>query len=105
MQALLKRVVDGIREDFGQPVSLCRMLAAHPQTRAALEAPAPCIHASSVPRWHELGMYPHWEGRAASAAFCWAGTPLMGDGRASTSSAPNTRRSPTARSSRVGAAT
>jgi len=105
MQALLKRVVDGIREDFGQPVSLCRMLAAHPQTRTALEAPAPCIHASSVPRWHELGMYPPLGGPRRSAAFCWAGTPLVGDGRASTSSAPNTRRSPTPRSSRVGAAT
>lgn len=54
---LAKRVIEGIREDCGQPVSLCRALAAHPQMRAALEAPAPCIHASSVPRWHELGVY------------------------------------------------
>lgn len=62
MQAILKRVIEGIREDFGNPVSLCRALAVHPQMQAALDAPAPCIHASSVPRWHELGVYPPFGG-------------------------------------------
>ena len=69
MQALLKRVIEGIREDCGQPVSLCRALAAHPQMRAALEAPAPCIHASSVPRWHELGVYPPLSGPRRQRGF------------------------------------
>jgi hypothetical protein len=57
MQALLKRVVQGIREDFGQPVSLRRALAAHPRLRASLDVPKPCIDAASVPRWHELGVH------------------------------------------------
>lgn len=69
MQALLKRVIEGIREDCGQPVSLCRALAAHPQMRVALEVAAPCIHASSVPRWHELGAYPPLGGPRRQRGF------------------------------------
>ena len=69
MQALLKRVIESIREDCGQPVSLCRVLAAHPQMRAALDTPEPCIHASSVPRWHELGVYPPLGGPRRKRGF------------------------------------
>ncbi len=57
MKTLLKRAIEGVREDFGHPVSLRCVLVAHPQMRIALDDPEPCIHASSVPRWHELGTY------------------------------------------------
>ena len=69
MQALLKRVIEGVREDLGQPVGFRRVLAEHPQIRAALDAPEPCIHAASVPRWHELGVYPPLGGPRRQRGF------------------------------------
>lgn len=59
VQALLKTIIDGIREDFGQPVSLMRLLAEHPEIRVSLDTPPPCIAAGSVVQWHELGAAPH----------------------------------------------
>ncbi|WP_315534129.1 DUF6685 family protein [Delftia acidovorans] len=58
MKALLKQVVAGICEDFGNPVRLRRMLAEYPQIRVVLAEPLPSIAASSVPPWHELGKHP-----------------------------------------------
>lgn len=55
MQTLLNRFVESVGEELGYPASLCRMLSAYPQIRASLDEPEPCIHASSVPCWHELG--------------------------------------------------
>lgn len=56
MQALLKTIIDGIREDFGQPVSLIRLLQEHPDIRVPLDEPKPpCIAAESIVPWHELG--------------------------------------------------
>lgn len=56
MQALLKTIIDGIREDFGQPVSLIRLLQEHPDIRVPLDDPKPpCIAADSIVPWHELG--------------------------------------------------
>lgn len=57
MQAILKSLVDGIREDLGSPVRLLRLLADAPQMRVALDAPPACIASTSVPQWHELGTY------------------------------------------------
>ena len=55
--ALLHSFFEAVREELGHPASLCRMLAAYPHIRVNLDDPVPCIHAGSVPRWHELGKY------------------------------------------------
>ena len=62
MSGLLKSFVAGIREDFGRPISLLRALAAHPQMRIELEPTERSIDANSVPRWHDLGLYPSLDG-------------------------------------------
>lgn len=59
MSTLLKTIVDGIREDFGQPVSLMRLLAEHPEIRVSLDDPPPCIAAESIVQWHKLGQVPY----------------------------------------------
>jgi hypothetical protein len=59
LQALLKTIIDGIREDFGQPVSLIRLLADHPEIRVSLDTPPPFIAAESIVPWHELGTAPY----------------------------------------------
>lgn len=58
MYAFLHTIVNAIREDFGHPISLMRVLSTYPQIRATLSDPPQCIDADSVPRWHELGTYP-----------------------------------------------
>lgn len=58
MHPLFKKIFDGLREDFGQPVSLRNALAAHgPHMQASLLA-TDCISLESVPRWYELGTHP-----------------------------------------------
>lgn len=73
MQALLKTIIDGIREDFGQPVSLMRLLAVHPEIKVSLDMPASCIAAESVVKWHELGAaaYTHHLGRDRGMLLGW----------------------------------
>jgi hypothetical protein len=55
VQALLKAMFDGIREDFGHPVKLIRLLDEHPDIRISLDDPTPCIAVRSIVQWHELG--------------------------------------------------
>lgn len=56
MKSLLLKIVDGLREDFGHPVSLIRLLQEHPDIRVPLDGPKPpCIAAESIVPWHELG--------------------------------------------------
>src|SRR3990167_3388354 len=105
MQTMLNRFVEAVREEFGHPATLCRMLAAYPQIRINLDEPESCIHASSVPCWHELGKHSPLSWPRTSAAPSWDGTPLEVGGRVSASPAPNTLRSPAARSSRAGVVT
>ena len=53
---LLTAIIDGIREDFGQPVSLGRLLQEYPDIRVPLDEPRPpSIAADSIVHWHELG--------------------------------------------------
>ena len=61
MQAILMSLVDGIREDLGNPVRFRRLLADAPEMRVALDTLPMCIAASSVPEWHELGAYSSME--------------------------------------------
>lgn len=65
MSTFLNRAIETLREDFGNPISLRRALAAHPQLHTALDDAKPCIDANSVPRWHELGVHPPSEPRRA----------------------------------------
>jgi hypothetical protein len=76
MQALLKTIVDGIREDFGHPVKLIRLLQEHPDIRVSLDDPKPCISAESIVRWDELGApFHHHYGHYLSR---WKRGSLMG---------------------------
>jgi hypothetical protein len=52
---MLSKLIDGIRENFGHPVSLVRLLEEHSEIRVSLDAPAPSIAADSTVPWHELG--------------------------------------------------
>jgi hypothetical protein len=58
MREFLHTIINGLREELGQPVSLVNVLSTYPQIRVGLGEPSPCIDADSVPRWHELGTYP-----------------------------------------------
>ncbi len=73
MQTMLNRFVEAVREEFGYPATLCRMLAAYPQIRIHLDEPEPCIHASSVPCWHELGKHSplSWPRRPRGSLMGW----------------------------------
>lgn len=55
MKDLLTKLVDGVREDLGQPVTLLRLLEAQPEIRVELRVPPQSIAAESIVRWHELG--------------------------------------------------
>lgn len=69
MQALLKGIIDGIREDFGQPVKLIRFLQEPENLQVSLDDPAPCISAGSVVRWHELGKTHHYHNSRFLSGF------------------------------------
>lgn len=73
MNAILKRVFNSIREDFGYPASLLQMLIQYPNIRVELLAPHSCISAESVPLWHELGSFPvmHWPRRDRGVLMGW----------------------------------
>lgn len=55
---LIKKVVDGVREGFGNPATLQQLLRDCPDIRVSLAEPARCIDAQSIPLWHELGTQP-----------------------------------------------
>lgn len=73
MHALVKTIVDGIREDFGHPVKLIRLLEKHPDIHVPLVAPTACIAAESVVQWHELGRAPshQWPHREQGSLMGW----------------------------------
>lgn len=73
MQSILKALVDGIREDLGNPIRLLRLLADAPQMRVLLDAQPACIAASSIPQWHELGTYSplHFPTRMRGVLLGW----------------------------------
>lgn len=56
MTDLLTTIVDGLREDFGQPATLLRLLQTTPELRVDLPPPPLSIDATSIVRWHELGI-------------------------------------------------
>lgn len=76
MQAILRSIVDGLREEFGYPVALLRLFAAYPQLRIPLGEPAPCIDAGSVPHWHELGadLLVRWPRSSGGTLSGWKST-------------------------------
>lgn len=55
LQALNNPFLDPIRDAFGDPASLRRALAAHPQVLASLDPPPVSIYVGSVPSWGQLG--------------------------------------------------
>lgn len=55
MQTISSSIWEGVRNAFGDPASIRRVLATHPRMRASLRAPARTISARNVPSWHELG--------------------------------------------------
>jgi hypothetical protein len=66
MNALLTSLFDGIREDFGYPVKLIRLLEARRDICVDLHPPPPNIDCVSVVRWNELGkspalVWPHYK--------------------------------------------
>lgn len=73
MQALLKTIIDEIRENLGHPVKLARLLGEHPDIRVSLDAPAPCISSNSVVQWDALGCssYPQWPRRKQGSLMGW----------------------------------
>jgi hypothetical protein len=73
MRKFFHTIINGLREDFGQPISLIRMLSTYPKIRVTLGEPSPCIDADSVPRWHELGNYPvlEWPQRDCGVLTGW----------------------------------
>lgn len=58
LNAYLVAIYDDIREMFGYPAGLIRLLEKHPSIRVEMEAPKPCIAATSIVQWHELGRSP-----------------------------------------------
>jgi hypothetical protein len=76
IRSLLNSIIDGVRESFGQPVTLQRALAQHPQMCAQLTPQAPCIDAESVVQWHELGKPSpfRWPRRECGDLRGWKGT-------------------------------
>lgn len=73
MKTILSHMVDGLREDFGIPVRLLRLLAERPDIRLELEARPPSIAASSIVPWHDLGKAPilQWPHRPAERLLGW----------------------------------
>lgn len=73
MHPLLNTIYDGIREDLGFPASLMRLLEQRHDIRVELGDPAPCIAATSVVPWHELGATPvlHWPRRNRGVLMGW----------------------------------
>lgn len=73
LQSLLKTFINGLREEFGYPASLIRLLASHPQICVSLPEPASNISARSVVPWHELGAPPvlHWPRRDRGFLMGW----------------------------------
>lgn len=59
---MLAKLFDDIRENFGHPASLIRLLEKQPEIRVSLDAPEPSIAAESIVQWHELGQahYQQW---------------------------------------------
>jgi len=53
---LLTTIVDGLRENFGQPATLLRLLQTTPELRVELPTQPQSIAATSIVRWHELAM-------------------------------------------------
>lgn len=80
MQTISSSIWEGIRNAFGDPASIRRVLATHPRMRASLRAPARTISARNVPSWHELGTPPllGWPRRAKGHLVGW--TASGGDG-------------------------
>uniref|UniRef100_UPI003F799567 DUF6685 family protein n=1 Tax=Chromobacterium amazonense TaxID=1382803 RepID=UPI003F799567 len=56
MSDLFTTIVDGLREDFGQPATLQRLLQAAPELYVDLQPPPLSIDAASIVHWHELGI-------------------------------------------------
>jgi len=59
VQSIFRTIVDGVREDFGYPVSLIRLLQERPDIRVSLGNTTQSIAADSVVPWHRLGMAFH----------------------------------------------
>lgn len=58
MHAILSSLFDGIREDFGYPVKLVRLLEERKDICVDLRPPSLCIDARRVVRWDQLGEPP-----------------------------------------------
>lgn len=58
MQTISSSILEGVRNAFGDPASIRRVLATYPHMRTSLSAPARTISARTVPSWHELGAHP-----------------------------------------------
>lgn len=56
MSSIFTSIFDGIREDFGIPARLLRLLE-RPEVRAELPPLSPCIDAGSVVPWHAFGAF------------------------------------------------
>jgi hypothetical protein len=54
MRTILQIISDHVRESFGNPVRLRRLLGEHPDFRGDLLAPADNIDMDCVPQWHHL---------------------------------------------------
>jgi hypothetical protein len=52
---MFKSFIDAVRESFGRPVTLIRLLHESPNIRVSLDDTTPCIAVDSVVAWHELG--------------------------------------------------
>jgi len=56
--SLLRRAIDGIREELGEPVTLMRTLAQHPELHVGIHPDVESIALADVTRWDELGVQP-----------------------------------------------
>jgi hypothetical protein len=56
--SLLRKAIDGIREEFGEPVSTIRTLAQHPGLNVGIKPDEKSIALASVTKWDELGGQP-----------------------------------------------
>lgn len=59
VRRLFKALIDGVREDWGYPVKLHRLLSDQSQIRVTLDDASPCISVSSVAQWYDLGQLRH----------------------------------------------
>lgn len=55
IQTFLTSLCDGIREDFGSPVNLKKLIRDYPNMRVEIAESKPSIAYSSVVPWHKLG--------------------------------------------------